>query len=87
MKNNIIEGKCCGDCAKCQLDVDMVPCAINMIFKNTIELRKELNELKASSTPKENAKPKIISSYECKENNQETDTGAGTDSTADTSSN
>ena len=84
MKNNIIEGKCCGDCAKCQLDVDMIPCAISMIFRNTIELRKEIEQLKANTKPQESVKPKIISVNGKQE--KEPETTGGADSTADTTS-
>lgn len=83
MKNNIVEGKCCGDCSKCTLDVDMIPCAITMALRNTVELRKEIAQLKSQVQPQSTVKPKIISDYEYKENE---DPGCGTDSEAGTDS-
>lgn len=54
-----VEGKCCGDCSRCDLlaegKVDMIPCAIDQIFQRVqkIEnkiLNKEVNIAESSET-------------------------------------
>ena len=40
-----VEGKCIGDCSKCQLlangEVDMIPCILDQIFIRTRKIEKE----------------------------------------------
>lgn len=42
-----IEGKCCGDCGKCQLlangQVDMIPCVLDQIFQRVQRLEQRID--------------------------------------------
>lgn len=43
------QGKCIGDCAKCELaqsgQVDMIPCAIDQMFQRVQRMEKQLEKL------------------------------------------
>ena len=45
-----IEGKCIGDCSRCQLlangEVDMIPCVLDQIFIRVRKNERELSELR-----------------------------------------
>ena len=52
------EGVCCGDCAKCELlragTVDMIPCAIDQIFRRVQRMEKMVeNVMKMGSERRE----------------------------------
>ena len=48
------QGKCIGDCAKCELaksgQVDMIPCAIDQIFQRVQRLEKNIEKIMAGGT-------------------------------------
>jgi hypothetical protein len=45
-----VEGKCIGDCSKCQLladgEVDMIPCILDQIFARTRKSEREIAEIR-----------------------------------------
>lgn len=45
-----VEGKCIGDCSRCQLladgEVDMVPCILDQIFSKVRKNEREIAEMK-----------------------------------------
>lgn len=45
-----VEGKCIGDCSRCQLladgEVDMVPCILDQIFSKVRKNEREIAEIK-----------------------------------------
>lgn len=45
-----VEGKCIGDCSKCQLlangEVDMIPCILDQIFIRVKKNERELSEVR-----------------------------------------
>lgn len=45
-----VEGKCIGDCSKCQLladgEVDMIPCILDQIFARTRKGEREIAEIR-----------------------------------------
>lgn len=54
-----VEGKCIGDCSKCQLladgEVDMIPCILDQIFARVKKQGAELEEIKKKIVEKSNA--------------------------------
>lgn len=54
---NRVDGNCCGDCAKCALladeKVDMVPCAIDQIFRRVQRMEKEMAEMRKAMSGRE----------------------------------
>jgi len=53
-----VEGKCIGDCSKCQLladgEVDMIPCILDQIFARVKKQGAELEEIKKKIVEKSN---------------------------------
>lgn len=45
-----VEGKCIGDCSKCQLlangEVDMIPCILDQIFRRVRMNEREMSEIR-----------------------------------------
>ncbi len=54
-----IEGKCIGDCSKCELlaagEVDMIPCILDQIFARVKKQGAELEEIKKKIVEKSTA--------------------------------
>lgn len=54
-----VEGKCIGDCSKCELlaagEVDMIPCILDQIFARVKKQGVELEEIKKKIVEKSNA--------------------------------
>lgn len=48
------QGKCIGDCAKCELaqsgQVDMIPCAIDQMFQRILRMEKNIEKIMAGGT-------------------------------------
>ena len=48
------QGKCIGDCAKCELaqsgQVDMIPCAIDQMFQRVQRMEKNIEKIMAGGT-------------------------------------
>ena len=45
-----VEGKCIGDCSKCELlnngSVDMVPCILDQMFQRMLRIESKIDKLK-----------------------------------------
>ncbi len=54
-----VEGKCIGDCSKCELlsagEVDMIPCILDQIFARVKKQGAELEEIKKKIVEKSTA--------------------------------
>lgn len=52
-----LEGKCIGDCSKCQLlangEVDMIPCILDQIFIRVRKNERELSEVRLMLSEKQ----------------------------------
>ena len=48
------QGKCIGDCARCELEqsgqVDMIPCAIDQMFQRVQRMEKNIEKIMAGGT-------------------------------------
>lgn len=58
-----IDGKCIGDCSRCELlangDVDMIPCILDQIFSRVRKTEKEVSEMRKSISDNMADKQKI----------------------------
>lgn len=58
-----IEGKCIGDCSKCQLlangEVDMIPCILDQIFIRVRKNERELSEVRLMLSEKQTSREVI----------------------------
>lgn len=58
-----IEGKCIGDCSKCQLlangEVDMIPCILDQIFIRVRKNERELSEIRLMLSEKQTSREVI----------------------------
>lgn len=58
-----VEGKCIGDCSRCELlaagEVDMIPCILDQIFARVRRHGQELDEIKRKLEEKSAAKDVI----------------------------